>query len=56
MAKEDLKKLIKQRPDGSSHEELGLGLAFDVMARKGLDSEVGRTISYEDVGRRIRSW
>ncbi len=56
-AKDDLKKLIEQQPEDASHEELVRELAFDVMVRRGLrDSEAGRTISNEEMHRRIRSW
>jgi hypothetical protein len=56
-AKDDLKKLIEQQPEDSSHEELIRELAFDVMVRRGLrDSEGDRTISNEEMGHRIRSW
>ncbi len=56
-AKDDLKKLIEQQPEDASHEELVRELAFDVMVRRGLrDSDAGRTISNEEMHRRIRSW
>jgi predicted transcriptional regulator len=56
-AKEDLKKLMEQQPEDSSHEELIRELAFDVMIRRGLkDSEAGRIISNEEMRHRIRSW
>lgn len=56
-AKEDLEQLIAQQPDDSSYEELVRELAFSVMVRRGLkDSDAGRTISNEDMKRRIRIW
>ena len=56
-AKEDLKKLIESQPADSSYEELVRELAFDVMVRRGLrDSEAGKTISNEEMQRRIRTW
>ena len=56
-AKEDLNKLLEQQPEDRSYEELIREMAFDVMVRKGLrDSEDGRTISNEEMQRRIRSW
>lgn len=57
VAKEDLKKIIENQPDDSSHEELVRELAFDVMVRRGLrDSAEDKTISNEEMGHRIRSW
>ncbi len=56
-AKDDLKQLLEQQPDDSSSEEIVRELAFHVMIQRGLaDSEAGRTISNEEMGRRIRSW
>lgn len=56
-AKDDLKQLIEQQPDDSSYEELVRELAFSLMVRKGLrDSDENRTISNEEMRRRIRSW
>lgn len=56
-AKEELRGIIDRLPEDSSYEELIRELAFDVMVRRGLsDSEVGRTISNEEMQHRIRSW
>ncbi len=56
-AKEELKKLLELQPEDSSPEELVRELAFHVMVQRGLaDSDAGRTISNEEMGRRIRSW
>jgi predicted transcriptional regulator len=56
-AKEELKSLIEEQPEDSSSEELVRELAFHVMIQRGLaDSDAGRTISNEDMDRRIRSW
>ena len=55
-AKADLKELLDQQPEDSTPDELVRELAFHVMVQRGLsDSDVGRTISNEDMGRRIRS-
>ena len=55
-AKEELKKLLEQQPEDSSTEELVRELTFHVMVQRGLaDSDAGRTISNEEMGRRIRS-
>jgi hypothetical protein len=54
-AKEELTRLIQVQPDGSSREEIVRELAFHVMVEKGLaDSDARRTISNEEMGRRIR--
>lgn len=56
-AKDELKALLEQQPEDSSSEELVRELAFHVMIERGLaDSDAGRTISNEEMGRRIRSW
>ena len=56
-AKEELTKLIERQPDDSSHEDIVRELAFHVMVGRGLaDSDAKRTVSNEEMGRRIRSW
>ena len=56
-AKEELTRLIQGQPDDSSREEIVRELAFHVMVESGLaDSDAKRTISNEELGRRIRSW
>jgi hypothetical protein len=56
-AKEELTRLIEKQPDDSSREEIVRELAFHVMVERGIaDSDAKRTISNEEMGRRIRSW
>jgi len=56
-AKDELKTLLEKQPEDSSSEELLRELAFHVMVKRGLaDSDAGRIISNEEMGRRIRSW
>ena len=56
-AKEELTRLIEKQPDDSSREEIVRELAFHVMVERGIaDSDAKRTISDEEMGRRIRSW
>lgn len=56
-AKDELRTLLEQQPEDSSSEELVRELAFHVLIQRGLaDSDAGRTISNEEMGRRIRSW
>ena len=55
-AKEELTRLIQRQPDDSSREEIVRELAFHVVVERGLaDSDAKRTISNEEMGRRIRS-
>ena len=55
--KEDLTPLIESQPDDASPDEIVRELAFHVMIQRGLaDSDARRTISNEEMGRRIRSW
>lgn len=56
-AKEELTRLIQGQPEDSSREEIVRELAFHVMVERGIaDSDAERTISNEEMGRRIRSW
>ena len=56
-AKEELTRLIETQPDSSSPEEIVRELAFHVMVQRGLaDSDAGRTVANDEIGRRIRSW
>lgn len=48
---------IEELPEDSSYEEILRELAFARMVERGLaDAEAGRTISHEEMGRRIASW
>ena len=54
---DELTKLIQDQPDDSSYEEILRELAFNLMVQRGLmDSDEGRTISNEEMQRRIRTW
>jgi len=56
-AKEELAQLIQQQPADSSSEEIVRELAFHVMVQRGLaDADAARSISNEEMGRRIRTW
>jgi hypothetical protein len=56
-AKEDLTRLIQEQPDDSSHDEIVRELAFHVMIQRGLgDSDAKRTVTNDEMQRRIRSW
>ncbi|MFQ5528641.1 MAG: hypothetical protein ACE5GX_20600 [Thermoanaerobaculia bacterium] len=56
-AKEQIRKLLEEQPDDSSYDEILRELAFHRMVERGLaDADAGRTISHEEMGRRIDSW
>ena len=56
-AKDDLTRIVQAQPEDSSPEEIVRELAFHVMVERGLvDSDTKRTISNDDMARRIRSW
>ncbi len=56
-AKEELIRLIEDQPDDSSTEEILRELAFAAMVERGIaDSDARRTISNEEMARRIESW
>jgi predicted transcriptional regulator len=56
-AEDELSRLLKNQPDASPPEELVQELAFHVMVQRGLaDSRAGRTISNDEMQRRIRAW
>jgi predicted transcriptional regulator len=56
-AKEHISEVIKRQPDDSSYAEIVRELAFDLMVQRGLkDSDEGKTISNEEMQRRIRTW
>jgi predicted transcriptional regulator len=56
-AKAQLIRLIEDQPDDSSYDELFRELAFAAMVERGLaDSDAGKTISNQEMARRIESW
>ncbi len=56
-AKEQMTKIIDEQPDDSSFDEVLRELAFARMVKRGLeDSDAKRTISNEEMKRRIRRW
>ena len=56
-AKERMTQIIQQQPDDSSYDEILRELAFARMVERGLeDARKGRTISNEEMARRIQSW
>lgn len=55
--KDQIRKLLDEQPDDSSYDELLRELAFHRMIERGLaDADAGRTVSHEEMGRRIDSW
>lgn len=56
-AKELITELVQKQPDDSSYDEIIRELAFDLMVQRGLrDSDEGRTITNEEMERRIKTW
>jgi predicted transcriptional regulator len=56
-AKEQITELVQKQPDDSSYDEIVRELAFHLMVQRGLkDSDEGRTITNEEMGRRISTW
>ena len=56
-AKEHIADILKRQPDDSSYDDIIRELAFDLMVQRGLkDSGEQRTISNEEMERRIKSW
>lgn len=55
--KKQMMKIIEEQPDDSSYDEILRELAFARMVKHGLaDSDNGRTITNEEMQRRIRTW
>ncbi|HEY9421788.1 MAG TPA: hypothetical protein VIW92_10265 [Thermoanaerobaculia bacterium] len=56
-AKQRMLDLIRDQPEDSSYDEILRELAFARMVERGLeDVENGRTISHEEMKKRISSW
>ncbi|MDH4086464.1 MAG: hypothetical protein OEV27_02920 [Nitrospira sp.] len=56
-AKEQITRILQDQPDDSSYDEILRELALARMIERGLtDSDAGRTISHEEMGRRIKTW
>lgn len=55
--KEKMTKIIQKQPDDSSFDEILKELAFERMIERGLkDSREGKTISNDEMERRIKTW
>lgn len=55
--KEKMKELIEEQPDDASCDEILRDVTFARMLDRGLaDAREGRTISNNEMARRIRSW
>lgn len=56
-AKDEMTKIIQEQPDDSSYDEILRELAFARMVERGfIDSQNNRTISNDEMARRIKSW
>lgn len=50
-------RIVQEQPDDSSYDEILRELAFARMIERGLaDSQASRTISDEEMSRRIKRW
>jgi hypothetical protein len=55
--KEQMTQIIQAQPEDSSYDEILKELVFALMIDRGLqDSRAGRTISNEEMKRRIQTW
>lgn len=55
--KQRMLEILERQPDDSSYDELLRELAFEGMVERGLaDADAGRTISHEEMGRRLADW
>ena len=55
--KNKMTKIIQEQPEDSSYEEILRELAFERMVERGLaDSKSGKTISNDQLKRRIKMW
>ena len=56
-AKDELKKILESQPDDSTTEEILRELTFHVMVQRGSgESDAGRMVPIDEIGRRIQSW
>ena len=56
-AKEQMVRIVQEQPDDSSYDDILRELAFARMVERGLaDSQTGRTVSDEEMSRRIKTW
>lgn len=57
LEKDKMIELIKNQPDDSTYDEILRELAFNQMIKRGInDSEQEKTISNEEMGKRIKTW
>ena len=56
-AKEEMTEVIRSQPDDASYEEIMRELAFKCMVDRGLEDSIkGRTVTNEEMQRRIQAW
>lgn len=56
-AKQRALQIVEELPEDSSYEDILRELAFERMIERGLaDAEAGRTITSEEMRRRMESW
>ena len=56
-AKEEITKIVQEQPDDSSYDEILRELSFARMIELGwADSQMGNTITNEEMKHRIKTW
>ncbi len=56
LPKDQVMAIVAGQPDDSSYEEIVRAIALELMIKRGLaDSDAGRTITDEEMDRRIRT-
>ncbi len=56
-AKEKIQQFIEAQPDDASYGDILRALSFEQMVDRGLnDTRVNKTVTNEDMGKRIRQW
>jgi predicted transcriptional regulator len=55
--KERVKEVVDAQPDDASYDEIVRELAFERMVERGIrDAREGRTLSHDEMERRIATW
>lgn len=56
-AKDLVTEIVQKQPDDSSYDEIVRALEFELMVQRGLkDSDEGRTVSNDEMERRLNTW
>ena len=56
-AKKEINKIVHEQPEDASYDEILREIAFARMVERGLeDSKNKKTISHEDMKKKVKSW